>query len=220
MTIERLEAADIGLENPIFLLRRDPSIGRCRIGAVTYLVTRRLSDSEHLRDGSQAGCQHMVEYIQSRPSVFGKCRYFLFGFSSWNQPGAIARKRLLWGAPELTAVSQEALQLGPQVPIVDTEKKLIVAGVLEFSIERLFPMAEAVRTEAQGTLRCAILVSEGKSILETDVVRELYENTNDGESRLDWHRCLQFCCCVKRYKVIRAFGGFDDREVAVDLFTG
>ena len=137
----------------------------------------------------------------------------LFVASHWERPGAVMRKRGLWGKEELSWLSASA----PRSAVVEVQEadtsRVRLAGLAQIELAALDDSIEFIRTHGN-----SLLIWTAQTEWAEDRVRELFSIAfPKAESRVDWGSVVETLLASEQM-CIRAFGEFDDREVSVDVF--
>ena len=195
----------------------DPKDGeRGAISLVEFVEARR-NFEEPLSTVCERCVRLATPYLESQ--IRNGYRCYLLANSGWLTAGAVSRKNGLWGGQSrvLSDSTRSSIQLEKSHPSASKGPQQIsfTAG-LEYDLENLYTMAEPVRLNDRGNF---FAVLSRRDLCEASAVEEFYAQIlrPSGEFWLDWHRLVWFYG-LRGDLVLRPWGGFDDREVALQVF--
>lgn len=129
----------------------------------------------------------------------------------WDQHNALSRRRGIWGTEQLDWLPSDA-QRSPSVEIVGDGGSRF-AGVVETREPDLLHAADYVRTHG-----CSFLFVSPRCDLTDERVRALAMKVlPDGEAVVAWGNVVDLLEDGEDL-CIRVGGGFDDREISIDIF--
>jgi hypothetical protein len=144
--------------------------------------------------------------------VLSHDRVFLFAATApWDQHNAVSRRRGIWGTEHLGWLPTDAPR-SPSVEII-SEGGARFAGIVEIRNEDLFEAADFVRTNGGSFL----FVSPRAGVEEERVRAMANKVFPKGEAVVEWGNAIELLGEGEDI-CIRVGGGFDDRQVSIDVF--
>jgi hypothetical protein len=179
---------------------------------VISIVGRRVEWQTSLDDVTTACAERLRTVVAGWSSILPKHELVLFAAtSSEMSPNVVARRRGLWGSPGLDWLANVRHSENLEMSV---DSGIRFAGLAEVPDELLTRALNYARTSNNAVLFYSDSITPSKSD-----VRSTFERAFPSpDASIDWNALIASVVST-RDAVIKVFGGFDDREVAIDVFV-